>query len=152
MRPAGHESEFSHNEHNASVIQLVSNTTKFIEMSTPKPIFYQILLFCSQINMLFEQFNLELLPWLSTYKQVAKSYLAFLKILEKHTMSVLLLSLPKDGTALFIRMRCTLLSGIDCRKTTLCHYYFKTIASINTNVFFSSGSLERSATTSGNQQ
>ena len=79
MRLAGHELEFSHNEHNASVIQLVSNNTKFIEMSTPKPIFYQILLFCSQINMPFEQFNLELLSWLSTYKQVAKSYLASLR-------------------------------------------------------------------------
>ena len=81
MRLAGHESEFSHNEHNASVIQLVSNNTKFIEMSTPKPIFYQILLFWSQINMLFEQFNLELLSWVTRYKQVAKSYLVLLKIL-----------------------------------------------------------------------
>ena len=79
MRLAGHESGFSHYEHNASVIQLVSNNTKFIEMSTAKPIFYQILLFCSKINMPFEQFNLELLSWLSTYKQVAKSYLASLR-------------------------------------------------------------------------
>ena len=59
--------------------------------------------------MLFEQFNLELLSWLTTHKQVAKSYLA-LKILEKHTMSVASLSLSKDGTALFIRMRCTLIT------------------------------------------
>ena len=44
MRLAGHESGFSHYEHNASVIQLVSNTTKFIAMPKPKPIFYQILI------------------------------------------------------------------------------------------------------------
>ena len=50
--------------------------------------------------MLFEQFNLELLSWLSTYKQVAESYLASLKILEKHTMSVVSLSLSKDGNSL----------------------------------------------------
>ena len=56
--------------------------------------------FMQTINMLFEQFNLELLSWLSTYKQVAKSYLASLKILEKHTMSVLSLSLSKDGNSL----------------------------------------------------
>ena len=59
--------------------------------------------------MLFEQFNLELLSWLTTHKQVAKSYLA-LKILEKHTMSVASLSLSKDETALIIRMRCTLIT------------------------------------------
>ena len=52
------------------------------------------------LNMLFEQFNLELLSWLSTYKQVAESYLASLKILEKHTMSVVSLSLSKDGNSL----------------------------------------------------
>ena len=44
MRLTGHESGLSHIEHwhNASVFELVSNTTKFIAISTPKPIFFQI--------------------------------------------------------------------------------------------------------------
>ena len=77
--------------------------------------------------MLFEQFNLEFLSRLSTYKQVAKSYQAPLKDLGKthyeHGMGSL--SLSKDGTALFIQMRCTVLSEIDCPKTTLFHSALK---------------------------
>ena len=62
----------------------------------------------------------------------------------------LLLSL--DGTALFIQMRCTLLTEIESGETTFFHYCFKTIVSINSNVFFPNGSLERSATTSVNRE
>ena len=62
----------------------------------------------------------------------------------------LLLSI--DGTALFIQMRCTVLTEIESGKITFFHYCLKTIVPINSNVFFPNGSLEISATTSVNRQ
>lgn len=107
----------------------------FIYYIDPKVLFVPSDFHCfGYINALLKRFNIELLSWWTSYKQVAKSYLAP--------------SIKDLGETLWPRFRycclwmeqpCTVLSEIDCsREKKLFHYCFKTviIKSFNSNVFF----------------